>query len=108
VNGDHAVDPGTRARARAVQGDMKSIRPLTMLRALIAVISVTVAVLFGQMRNPAQGTSTERATILSIGSSGGFVPVGFDFRNSARNIVNYDGSHYRPGPITMQYPGPGR
>ncbi len=85
---------------------MNRIRPLTVLRAFIAVISVTVAVLFGQIRNPAQGTSTERATILSIGSSGGFVPVGFDFRNSARNIVNYDGSHYRPGPITMQYPGP--
>ncbi len=81
---------------------MKPFFASVLLTAVVAVGSSFGSVACGTSvtkPNPA------KAAILTVGSSGGFVPQGYDFRNSARNMVLGDGSHFRPGAITMQYPG---
>lgn len=44
--------------------------------------------------------------VLRYGWSGGFVPEGYDFMRVPTILIAGDGTVYRPGVMTMEYPGP--
>jgi hypothetical protein len=49
---------------------------------------------------------TDSGLFVEVVNAGGFVPMGFDFRNLPVAAIHADGRVFAPGAITLQFPGP--
>lgn len=76
-------------------------RMVATLVAVLAVVAPMTATVRALGAGPASATS-----ILVVRSEGGFVPAYFDVRQPPRASLMSDGRLYRPGAMTMEYPGP--
>jgi hypothetical protein len=55
---------------------------------------------------PVARARQDPAPVFAATRGGGFVPFGYDKRALSDHIVNADGSHYTPGAVDLQFPGP--
>ncbi len=55
---------------------------------------------------PVAHAKQDPSPVFAATRGGGFVPFGYDKRALSDHIVNADGSHYKPGPVDYQFPGP--